>query len=38
MVRSSSNNGFSTAAMVVNIILVAGVVAGMAAALSSMVA
>lgn len=35
MVRSFNN---SAAAMVVNIVLVAGVVAGMAAALSSMVA
>lgn len=38
MVRSTSNSGFSTAAMVVNIVLIAGVFAGMAAALSSMVA
>lgn len=38
MVRSSSNNGFNTAAMLVNIVLLSGVFVGMAAALTSMVA
>jgi hypothetical protein len=38
MVRSSSNNGFNTAAMLVNIVLLSGVFAGMAVALTSMVA
>lgn len=38
MVRTPSNTGFNAAATLVNIVLMVGVFAGMAAALSSMVA